>query len=476
MDRVGPWLRETNFTWVGERSASAFVGRVQIRILFARYYWARFMIASLGVYASECTYPGTGLPMTFTHGYGLRLGRAGLRGHGAERRGTAAGTEVAINRAADVETAEPESARQAIGAMSSRPRRWGVGVRVTACIAMAVGLAILLVRRHAAPEGGGPANRSGSSDSNQVLRLKGMTEAVEKRAIQTPLLAGEKSGTLTIIRLTAAGTVVKRGDVLVEFDNQAQLRDFLDKQAANNDLVNKVAAAEQNEDSARAKDLTEMKEAEDNLGKAELEVQKVEILSRIDAEKAQENLEEAKATLAQLQQTFDLKRKAAQASIRILQIQLDRNREIMAHAQANAALLEVHSPLDGIVVLNTIWKQGNMGEVQEGDQVRSGVAFMQVVDPSHMDVQVAVNQEDLLSLKIGQSASVHLDAYPGLTFPGQLESLGPMGRGGDFSNKVRTFSAVFSIAGHDPKLMPDLSAAVDVKPERGNGPSGGAGQ
>jgi len=117
-----------------------------------------------------------------------------------------------------------------------------------------------------------------------------------------------------------------------------------------------------------------------------------------------------------------------------------------------------------------------MGEVQEGDQVRSGVAFMQVVDPSHMDVQVAVNQEDLLSLKIGQSASVHLDAYPGLTFPGQLESLGPMGRGGDFSNKVRTFSAVFSIAGHDPKLMPDLSAAVDVKPERGNGPSGGAGQ
>jgi len=276
--------------------------------------------------------------------------------------------------------------------------------------------------------------------------------------------------------LTAAGTVVKRGDVLVEFDNQAQLRDFLDKQAANNDLVNKVAAAEQNEDSARAKDLTEMKEAEDNLGKAELEVQKVEILSRIDAEKAQENLEEAKATLAQLQQTFDLKRKAAQATIRILQIQLDRNREIMAHAQANAALLEVHSPLDGIVVLNTIWKQGNMGEVQEGDQVRSGVAFMQVVDPSHMDVQVAVNQEDLLSLKIGQSASVHLDAYPGLTFPGQLESLGPMGRGGDFSNKVRTFSAVFSIAGHDPKLMPDLSAAVDVKPERGNGPSGGAGQ
>jgi len=429
-------------------------------------------MASSGVYASEFTYPGTTLPMTFTHGRELGLGPAGLHGQVAERREAPTGPVVRINQAVDVETAEPETGSQAGGPMQLRPKRWGVGVGIgiMVCIAVAAGLAIFLVRSHAKPESSGLANASGVSDGNQVLRLKGMTEAVEKRAIQTPLLAGERSGTLTVIKLTPAGTLVKRGDVLVEFDRQAQVLDFLDKQAANNDLVNKVAAAEQNEDAARAKDLTEMKEAEDNLGKAELEVQKVEILSRIDAEKAQENLDEAKATLAQLQQTFDLKRKAAQASIRILQIQLDRNRETMAHAQANAALLEVHSPLDGIVVLNTIWKQGNMGEVQEGDQVRSGVAFMQVVDPSHMDVQVTVNQEDLLGLKIGQNASVHLDAYPGLTFQGQLESLGPMGRTGDFSNKVRTFSAVFSIAGHDPRLMPDLSAAVDVKP------NGGAGQ
>jgi HlyD family secretion protein len=296
-----------------------------------------------------------------------------------------------------------------------------------------------------------------------------MTEAIEKRAIKTPLLAGEKSGTLTIVKLTAAGTLVRQGDLLVEFDRQAQLRDFIDKQAASSDLNNKVLAAQQNEDAARAKDLTEMKVAEDNLGKAELEMQKVEILSRIDTEKAQENLEEAKATLAQLQQTFELKRKAAAASIRILQIQLDRNRETMAHAEANAALLQVHSPLDGIVVLNTIWKQGSMGEVQEGDQVRSGVAFMEVVDPSRMEVQAAVNQEDVLSLEKGQKATVRLDAYPGLAFQGQLESIGPMGRNGDFSNKVRTFSAVFSIVGHDPRLMPDLSAAIDVEPEKGSG-------
>jgi HlyD family secretion protein len=412
--------------------------------------------------------------MTLMRTCDMELSRVGPHRWVAEGCGTPDGPGIATHKTTDAQTAEPETGGQAGGSMNWQPKRWLVGVIV--CITIGAGLAFLLARRHSAPKVGGPTNTSESSGSNPMLRLKGMTEAVEKRAIQTPLLAGEKSGTLTIVKLTPAGTVVKRGDVLVEFDRQAQLLDFLDKQAANNDLVSKVAAAEENEDAARAKDLTEMKEAEDNLGKAQLEIQKVEILSRIDAEKAQENLEEAKATLAQLQQTFDLKRKAAQASIRILQIQLDRNRETMAHAQANAALLEVHSPLDGIVVLNTIWKQGNMGEVQEGDQVRSGVAFMQVVDPSHMDVQVAVNQEDLLNLRIGQGASVHLDAYPDLTFPGKLESLGPMGRTGDFSNKVRTFSAVFSIAGQDPRLMPDLSAAVDVSPETGSGVSGQVGQ
>lgn len=134
----------------------------------------------------------------------------------------------------------------------------------------------------------------------------------------------------------------------------------------------------------------------------------------------------------------------------------------MLHAQNNAALMQIRSPIDGIVVFNTIWKEGNMGEVQEGDQVRPGVPFMQVVDPSVMQVHVLVNQENLTALSVGEEARVHLDAYPDLEFAGKLESIDPMGKRGDFSSKLRTFSATFSIHGNDTRLMPDLSAAVDV--------------
>src|SRR5579872_5823273 len=100
---------------------------------------------------------------------------------------------------------------------------------------------------------------------------------------------------------------------------------------------------------------------------------------------------------------------------------------------------------------------------------------MQVVNPSSMQVHVSVNQQDLFALQVGQKASIHLDAYPDLVLPGRLESIDPMGKHGDFSSKLRMFSATFSIDGGDPRLMPDLSAAVDVHGISGSD-SGGAGQ
>jgi HlyD family secretion protein len=342
-------------------------------------------------------------------------------------------------------------------------------------VAVLVGIFLSIgMKKTRGSRGTSSQSSSSRSDAGQSLRLNGATEAVQARAILAPLLAGQQVGTLTITRLAEGGQHVNRGDLLVEFDRQAQIRDYIDKQAEHGKLVDQVLEERAKEDAARAKDETEIKQAEDALSKAELEMQKVEIVSRIDAEKLQENLEEAKATLQQLRETFDLKRKAAQAAIRILEIQRDRTRDVMLHAQANSDLMQVRSPIDGIVVLNTIWKQGKMGEVQNGDQVRPGVPFMQVVDPSKMEVRAAVNQEDFLNLRIGQTATVHLDAYPQLVFPGKLEEMAPIGRNGDFSAKLRTFTVVFSISGNDSKLMPDLSAAVDVDVAGNNGLSGGS--
>lgn len=341
----------------------------------------------------------------------------------------------------------------------SRPG-WVVRGIALAVVAGALIAVLMLVNR-----GKSPARVNSSSvysGADHVLRLRGTTEAVQARAILAPLLSGQQVGSLTIVRLAASGSRVKAGDPLVEFDRQEQIRDFIDKQADYRKLVDQVAQEQAKEVATRAKDETELKQAEDALRKAELEAQKEELVSRIDAEKNRETLDEAKATYDQLRETFDLKRKAAQAAIRILEIQRDRTEQTMHHAQANADLMQIRSPIEGVVVLNTIWKEGTMGEVQEGDKIRPGMPFMQVVNPASMQVRVLANQQDFPNLQIGETAKVRLDAYPEMVFPAQVEQMAPIGEGGDFSEKVREFAVIVSIHGNDPKLMPDLSAAVDV--------------
>jgi len=346
------------------------------------------------------------------------------------------------------------------------PKHRRVWIVLLAAVVVVGAIVFVFSRSRNNPAATGRSNGISAAGSTQVLRLKGTTEAVQSRAILAPLLEGQQVSTLTIVHMTPGGKRVKRGDPLVEFDRQAQMRDFVDKQAEYSKLANQVEEEKAKESAARAKDETELRQAENNLRKTELEMQKVEIVSRIDAEKNQENLDEAKATFEQLRETFDLKRNAAQAAIRILEIQRDRTQQTMMHAQANADLMQIRSPLDGVVVLNTIWKQGTMGEVQEGDQVRPGVPFMQVVDPSTMQVRVLANQQDFPSLQVGQTAKVRLDAYPELVFQAKIDQLSPIGEVGDFSNKLRSFVVIVSIAGNDPKLMPDLTAAVDVDTAR----------
>jgi HlyD family secretion protein len=138
----------------------------------------------------------------------------------------------------------------------------------------------------------------------------------------------------------------------------------------------------------------------------------------------------------------------------------------MQQAEQNASRMVVRSPLPGVVVLRMNWRGNSMVEVQEGEEARPGMSLMLVVDPSSMLVRVKVNQADVHVLQAGQSARISLDAYPGLEFPGRVEQVAPVGTSSRLTDKVRNFVALVSIQGNHPKLMPDLSAAVDVELER----------
>jgi HlyD family secretion protein len=298
------------------------------------------------------------------------------------------------------------------------------------------------------------------------LRLQGSIEPVRSHPVIVPRLTGPGPGTLVIVHLVKPGTRVKRGELLIEFDRQTQIKTAHDRQAEYRDFVEQINRKRGEQLTSSAHGEAELKMAENAARSADLEVQKAEVVPPITAEQNRLSLDEARAKAGQIRGTFDLRRKLDAADIRALEIQRDRALNAWKHAESNADKMRVVSPIDGMVVLKSTWKNGTMGEVQEGEEVRSGLGIMDVIDSSAMQVRARVNQADVSALRVGQTARITLDSYPGRAFTGRLEQLSQIGAISTMSNRVRTFLAVFSVDGSDPHLMPDLAAAIDIAEDR----------
>jgi hypothetical protein len=298
------------------------------------------------------------------------------------------------------------------------------------------------------------------------VRLTGVTEATRSYVVTTPLLTGASRGSLVVTKLAPAGAAVKPGDLLVQFDSQQQEKTARDKRAEYEDLVQQIRQKQAEQDSARVKDESEIAQARNAVKNYELETLKNEMLSRVLAEKNDQNVAEARSKLAALEQAYALKRTAAAAELRILEIKRDRAKADMDHAVANMRGMTVYSPLEGLVVPKLTWRGNGPADIQEGDEMWPGAPVLQVVNQGSMQVRVRVNQTDLQFVRAGQPVVVRLDAYPDLAMPGQLEQLAPIALNGSFSNRVRVFSATVSIQGSNPRLLPDLTAAIDVEVDR----------
>lgn len=303
-------------------------------------------------------------------------------------------------------------------------------------------------------------------DFVQSLRLHGTTAAVDSYPVTVPRMAGQPGGALIITHLALSGSPVRPGDIIVEFDRQNQIRNALDRRAEFLDLEEQIKKKKAEQDAANARDETDLTQARNDLEKARWETQRNEVISKIDAEKNNQRLQEGQARLKQIEQTKELKQTAYTADMRILEIRRDRARNAMKYAEGNSEKMAIKSPIAGLVVISSIWKAGSMGEVLEGDEVRPGSPIMQVVNPNSMEVRTRVNQADVPFLRPGQGAEFRLEAFPSLVFRGKLERIAAMGSSSGLNDYVRTFNAVFSVEGSDTHLLPDLAAAVDAELQR----------
>lgn len=298
----------------------------------------------------------------------------------------------------------------------------------------------------------------------RVIRLAGQTAAQNFASVTVPIMRGPESRReMTLIELADGGSYVRKGDVVAQIDAQ-DAQDHID------DVQSTVTQAASDIKKRRAEQLIDwgnlqqtLRIAKADLDQAKLDYSAAEVRTAIDQELLRLYVEEAEARYKQLQADLAFKQAVHKAELRILEITRDRHILHRDRHVGDLKRLTFRASMDGLVVMQTSFRGGELSQIQLGDQVRSGQTFMKIVDTSSMQVEAEANQAESNEVRVEQKATILLDAFPGLKFRGKVHSIAAMGVGGWRENYyIRRIPIRVSIEGSDPRLIPDLSASANV--------------
>jgi multidrug efflux pump subunit AcrA (membrane-fusion protein) len=300
------------------------------------------------------------------------------------------------------------------------------------------------------------------------LRVPGVTSARNFANLTAPIMRGPESGQpMILLQLAKAGSLVKKGDLIATIDSQG-VQDHVDDikdtilQASNDVRIRQAEQAVEWENLQQS-----LRVAKANLEKARFDAKASEVRSDIDRELFQLAIDEADARYKQAQNELAFRKQSHEAEIKILNLTLERHRRHVGRHVHDLERFTIHAPIDGLVVMNSVFRGGEMTQIQLGDQLYAGQPFMKIVDPHSMQVEGNINQAESSELRIGQSVSVGLDAFPGTELKGKVYSIGALAVGGWRQQYfVRNVPVRIAIEQFDARVIPDLSAFGDVQMER----------
>ncbi|MFZ9746169.1 MAG: efflux RND transporter periplasmic adaptor subunit [Opitutaceae bacterium] len=159
-------------------------------------------------------------------------------------------------------------------------------------------------------------------------------------------------------------------------------------------------------------------------------------------------------------------REVAQASHDNAVAQIRRTEGSLSQARDQLAKTIIYSPMDG-----TISSQSSeVGERVVGTGSFAGTEIMRVADLANMELRVRVNENDIVNVKLGDRASIAIDAYPGRKFHGTVSEIGSSAQGGSaasqlaaMSDDVTNFLVRIRVADPGVQLRPGMSATADIE-------------
>ena len=338
-------------------------------------------------------------------------------------------------------------------------RRW-VGLLVVVSLLVMAGVLAFL-----------SAGRDGFEDLPMFEVKRGelditVTEAGELRAaegenIKAPNLHNWH-GQLKIIKLRAEGEKVDVGDMVLEFDREEYYKDIMDAEAQllHTKAELEKALARQRERISGLKGTIEDKEASVRL--SEINLQKMTYEARVEIERAELNLKRTQTALKEAKRNLETQEIVDRVEQMKHDLQIAKKEENLERAKKDYESLSVCATASGIVVYEKIWKGGRQEKIRVGDGIWGGHSLVQLPDLSTMEVETQANEIDAQRIRVGQHATVKLDAFPQLTFHGRVKQVAPLARPEEEAHNVQIFEVAISIEEQHEKLRPGMSAMSEI--------------
>jgi len=123
-----------------------------------------------------------------------------------------------------------------------------------------------------------------------------------------------------------------------------------------------------------------------------------------------------------------------------------------ARAQERLDRTTIRSPLDGIITTPHI-------ENGVGRRLAQGDTFAEIVETSHVTIDVAVPEDDATLLQSGEHAAIKLESFPVRTFRGQVTVVSPQGQ---VESERRVFVARVALPNEDGSIRPGMQGQGKV--------------
>lgn len=273
--------------------------------------------------------------------------------------------------------------------------------------------------------------------------------------------------------------VVHKGDVLVRIDDRdyrAAVDAALALVAAREAALSNVEARLHLQQAQISATEAQVSSASAELVRSKADLARSQALVREDfvsRQRLDSNLADANkagASVRSAQATADASRRqisVLESELAIDRAQLDQARAQLAAAQLDLEHTVVAAPVDGVV--------GNRG-AQVGMFVRQGQPLMSVVPLGNVWVSANFKETQIGRMQAGQPVSLTIDAFPGQTITGHVNSFAPASGAefsllppdnatGNFTKVVQRIPVKITVDPGHPlagKLRPGMSAVVTV--------------